>query len=88
MAKTKYSEEQIIYCLKQVEAGVNAGELCRKMGISQVTFYEWKKKYAGLGVSDAKRLRNLEDENNRLKKLVADLTLDKHILQEVIQKKL
>lgn len=88
MARSKFSEEQIIYCLKQVDAGGNAGEVCRKMGVSQATFYKWKKKYAGMGVSEAKKIRSLEDENARLKRLVADLTLDKHILQEAIEKKL
>ena len=88
MRRSKFPEEKIIYGLKQVEAGMPVLDLCREMGISSNTFYQWKKKYAGLGVSEAKKLRQLEDENARLKRLVADLTLDKHILQEVVEKKL
>lgn len=88
MKKSRYSEEQIAYVLRQSEAGTPVSDVCRGMGISEATFYVWKKKYASLGVSELRKLRSLEDENNRLKRLVADLTLDKHILQEVIAKKL
>ena len=86
MKKSKFSDEKIIYAIKQVEAGNNVKDVCRSLGVSTGTFYQWKKKYGGLGVSEARRLRQLNDENLRLKKLVADLTLDKHILQEVIEK--
>jgi putative transposase len=88
MKVSRFSEEKIIYCLRQVEAGTKVEELCRQVGISQATFYLWKKKYTGIGISEARRNRQLEQENARLKRLVADLTLDKHILQEVIEKKL
>lgn len=87
MKKTRYTEEQIAFALKQAETGTRVEEVCRKMGISEATFYNWKKKFAGLGVTELRRLRQLEDENQRLKKLVADLSLDKEMLQEVIKKK-
>ena len=83
----RHSNEQIVYALKRVEAGEKAAEVCRQMGISDATFYYWKKKYGGMGVSELGRLKQLEEENSRLKKLVADLSLDKHILQEVLAKK-
>lgn len=88
MRKTKFTEEQIAFALRQVEVGTPVTEVIRKMGISEQTFYRWKKKYGGLGSSELRRLRQLEDENQRLKRLVADLTLDKHMLQEVLSKKL
>jgi putative transposase len=88
MRKTAFTEEQIAYTLRQAEAGTEVSEICRKLGISQQTFYRWKKKFAGMGVAELCRLRQLKDENKRLKQLVADLTLDKHMLQEVIRKKL
>ena len=88
MKKSRYSEEQITYVLRQAESGAPVSDVCRGMGISQATFYVWKKRYGGLGVSELRRLKLLEDENARLKRLVADLTLDKHILNEVIRKKL
>lgn len=88
MKKKRYTEEQIVYALRQVEAGLPVADLCRKMGVSQASFYAWKKKYAGFGVAELRRLRLLEDENRKLKQLVADLSLDKHILQDVIAKKL
>jgi putative transposase len=87
MKGKRYSNEQIIYALKSVEAGDKANEVCRQLGVSEATFYLWKKKYGGMGVSELGRLKQLEDENQRLKKLVADLSLDKHILQEVLAKK-
>ncbi|BAS37443.1 transposase [Klebsiella pneumoniae] len=87
MKKTRYTEEQIAFALKQAETGTSVGEVCRKMGISEATFYNWKKKFAGLGVTELRRLRQLEDENQRLKKLVADLSLDKEMLQEVLKQK-
>ncbi len=84
----RFTEEQIAHALRLVEAGATATDVCRKMGVSEQTFYRWKKKYAGMGIAELRRLRQLEDENRRLKQLVADLTLDKHMLQEVIRKKL
>ncbi len=86
MKRSKFSEEQIAYALRQVESGTPVNDVCRQLGVSQATFYIWKKKYAHLGVSELRRLRQLEDENNRLKRVVADLTLDKHILMETIRK--
>lgn len=88
MKRNRYSPEQIIYALKQVESGEKAVEICRKMGVSEATFYNWKKKYGGMGVSEVRELRQLREENSKLKQLVADLSLDKHMLQEVISKKL
>ena len=88
MKKSKFTEERIAFALRQAESGTTVGEVCRKMGISEATFYNWKKKYGGLGVSELRRLKQLEEENARLKRMVADLSLDKQMLQEVIQKKL
>lgn len=87
MKGTRYKEEQIIGILKQGEAGVRIPELCRQHGISEGTFYRWKSKYGGMDVNEAKRLRQLEDENRRLKHLVADLTLDVQALKGVLAKK-
>lgn len=87
MKRTKYSESQIVFAIKQAETGTRVSEVCRKMGISEATFYNWKKKYGGLGISELRRLKNLEEENALLKKLVADLSLDKQILQDVLKKK-
>ena len=86
--KTRYTEEQIAYALKQAETGTAVAEVIRRMGISEQTFYRWKKLYGGLGVGELRRLKQLEDENRNLKQLVADLSLDKHILQDVLSKKL
>ena len=86
--KKRHSEEQIIYAMKRIEGGSKGVEVCRELGISEQTLYNWKRKYAGMGVGELRRLKQLEDENRRLKGLVADLTLDKHILQEVVRKKL
>jgi len=86
MKKSRYTEEQIIAILKQHEAGVKTVDLCREHGISDATFYNWKAKYGGLDVSEAQRLRQMEDENRRLKSLVADLSLDKEALKAVIRK--
>jgi putative transposase len=88
MRKSTFTEEQIAYTLRQVESGTPVPEVCRKLGISEQTFYRWKRKFAGMGVAELRRLRQLEEENRRLKQLVADLTLDRHMLQEVIRKKL
>lgn len=88
MPRKGASQERIVYALKQAEAGVKTSEICRENGISEQTFYNWKRKYGGMGVSELRRLRLLEEENRKLKQLVADLTLDKHILQEVVKKKL
>ena len=87
MKKTRYTEEQIAFALKQAETGTRVEEVCRKMGISEATFYNWKKKFGGMGLTKLRRLRQLEEENQRLKRLVADLSLDKEMLQEVIKKK-
>jgi putative transposase len=86
MKRSRFSEEQIAYALRQVESGTPPADVCRQLGISEATLYVWKKKFAHLGASEMRRLRQLEDENYRLKRLVADLTLDKHILTETIRK--
>lgn len=88
MKRSKFTEEQIAFALKQAESGISVAEVCRKMGISEKTFYAWKKKFGGLGVSELRRLRQLEEENRKLKQLVADLSLDKAMLQDVLAKKL
>ncbi len=85
--KKNFTNEQIIYTLRQAEGGTSVAEVCRKTGITEQTFYRWKRKFAGMGVAELARLRQLEDENKKLKSLVADLTLDKHMLQEVLRKK-
>lgn len=86
MKKSKFSEEQIAYALRQADGGTPVGDVCRQLGVSEATFYVWKKKYGKFGVSELREMRQLRDENARLKRLVADLTLDKHILSEVIRK--
>lgn len=88
MKRKRYSEEQIVYALRQAESGTKVVEICRKMGVTEQTFYTWRRKYGGLGVSELRRLKQVEDENRKLKQVVADLTLDKHILQETLSKKL
>ena len=87
MNRSRFLEEQIVYAIRQAEAGTPVGDLCRQLGVSDATFYAWKTKYAHLGVSELRQLRSLEDENGRLKRLVADLSLDKHILTEALRKK-
>jgi putative transposase len=88
MPKKGHSEEQIIGALKQYESGEKVADICRKLGVSQASFYTWKKQYAGMGVQELRELRQLRDENGRLKRLVADLALDRQILQEIVSKKL
>ena len=88
MKKKRYTEEQIAFALRQHESGTTVSEIVRKLGISEQTFYRWKKKYAGLGVAELRRLKQLEEENSKLKQLVADLSLDKKMLQDVLSKKL
>lgn len=86
MKRSKFTEAQIVFALKQVETGTSVEEICRKMGISEATFYNWKKKYGGLGVPELRRLRQFEEENSKLKQIVADLSLDKQMLQDVLKK--
>jgi len=88
MTKSKFTKEQILFALKQADAGQPVGDVCRQMGISEATYYIWKKRYANLGLLEVRELRQLRDENARLKRLVAELTLDRHILQEVVKKKI
>jgi putative transposase len=88
MKRKRYTEAQIAFALRQAESGTPVREITRKLGITEVTFYRWKKKFVGMGVAEIRRLKQLEDENRRLKQLVADLTLDKQMLQEVLSKKL
>ena len=88
MKRSKFSEAQVALILRQADEGATIGEVCRKAGISEATFYVWRKKYAGLMPSEMKRLKQLEDENGRLRKLVADLSLDREMLQDVIRRKL
>lgn len=87
MKRIKYSEQQIVYALRQAESGTPVAEICRSLGLAEQTFYRWKKRFAGLGVAELHGLRQLEDEKRNLKQLVAGLTLDKHMLQEVLRKK-
>ena len=88
MKRKRFSEEQITFALRQAESGTPVEEVIRRLGVSEATFYRWKKKYAGLGVAEIRRLKQLEDENGRLKRMVADLSLDKEMLQDVIRRKL
>jgi putative transposase len=87
MKRSKFTAEQIAYVLKQAEVGTPVSEVCRKIGISEQTFYRWKSKYGGMLPSDVKRLKQLEEENRKLKQMVADLSLDKVMLQDVLSKK-
>jgi putative transposase len=87
MRKKTFSEEQIAFALRDAEAGTPVTEVCRKMGVSEQSFYRWKKKYHGMGIAELRRLRQLEEENRKLKGIVADLTLDKRMLQDVLSKK-
>ena len=88
MKKNKHTEEQILRILKEYEAGKKASELCRENGISDATFYNWKNKYSGMQLSELKKLRELESENSKLKRIVADLSLENFALKDVIEKKL
>lgn len=87
MKKTRYTKEQIAFALRQAESGTPVAEVIHKMGITEPTFYRWKKQFAGMGVAEIRRLKQLEDENARLKRLVADLTLHKTMLQDVLKRK-
>jgi putative transposase len=87
MPRRRYTEEQIGFALRQAEGGVPVPELCRKLGVAEATFYRWKQQFAGLGVAEIRRLKQLEEENRRLKEVVADLTLDKAMLQDVVRRK-
>jgi putative transposase len=86
MKKSKYSAEEVTFALRQAESGTPVPEICRELGISEQTFYRWKKKYVGMGIAEVRRLRILEEENQKLKQLVADLSLDKQMLQDVLRK--
>jgi putative transposase len=88
MKRSKFSEQQIAFILRQAEEGTSVEEVCRKAGVSVQTYYRWRKKYGGLMPSEMKRLKQLEEENGRLKRIVADLSLDKEMLQDVIRRKL
>jgi putative transposase len=88
MAKKAGSEEQILRALHQAESGERVADICREHGVSEATFYVWKKKYSGLALNELRELRQLREENNKLKRLVADLSLDRHMLQEIVRKKL
>jgi putative transposase len=87
MKKSQHTAEQIAFALRQAESGTQVSEVCRKMGVAEQTFYRWKKKYIGMGVAEVRRLKVLEEENRKLKQLVADLSLDKQMLQDVLRKK-
>ena len=87
MKRKRYTDEQIAYALRQAESGTPVTEICRKLGVSQQTFYTWRRKFAGMGVAELRELRQLREENKKLKELVADLSLGKRMLQEVLSKK-
>ncbi len=88
MKRKRYADEQIAFALRQAESGTSVEEICRRMGVSEPTFYRWKKQFAGMGVAEIRRLKQLEEENAKLKRLVADLTLDKTMLQDVLRRNL
>ncbi len=88
MKKTRFTDEQIAFALRQAEMGTPVVEVCRKMGVTEQSFYRWKKKYAGMGRGELRRMKQLEEENRQLKRMVADLSLDKMMLQDVLSKKL
>ena len=88
MSKKGHTEEQILRALRQAESGTKVAEICREHGVSEATYYVWKKKYSGLGLEELRELRQLREENGKLKRLVADLSLDRHVLQEIVRKKL
>ena len=87
MKRSRFSDEQIAYALRQAEAGTAVPDVCRQLGISDATFYVWKKRYANLGMTELRELRQLREENSKLKRIVADLTLDKNIMAEIVRKK-
>ena len=87
MKRSRYTPEQMAFALRQAENGTPVVEVCRKMGVAEQTFYRWKKRYVGMGVAEVRRLKVLEEENRKLKQLVADLSLDKQMLQDVLRKK-
>ena len=87
MKRTRFTEQQIAFALRQAEQGTSVEEITRRLGVSEATFYRWKKKFSGMGIAELRRLRQLEDENRKLKNLVADLSLDKAMLQDVLSKK-
>ena len=87
MRSSRYTAEQIAFALRQAEGGTSVLEVCRKMGIAEQTFYRWKKRFLGMGVAEVRRLKVLEEENRKLKQLVADLSLDKQMLKDVLRKK-
>ncbi len=87
MKSSRYTAEQVAFAMRQAESGTPVSDICRKMGIAEQTFYRWKRKFAGMGIAEVRRLRVLEEENRKLKQLVADLSLDKQMLQDVLRKK-
>ncbi len=87
MKNSRYTAEQVAFAMRQAESGTSVPEICRKMGIAEQTFYRWKRKFTGMGVAEVRRLRVIEEENRKLKQLVADLSLDKQMLQDVLRKK-